>query len=184
MKNPPPTATSACIRCGSTEVLPYRRSRCRDCMNTERRAYYDQRCAEVSAFARARYWKRKGQDGNPRSKTAPCKKCGVLVGLTEKGRRAACDPCRRRSKENARLRAKFGIDLDEYERMEREQGGVCSICGNPNDQNGRRLHVDHCHRTGRVRALLCCLCNTALGKFQDDPRRLQAAIRYLEEHSQ
>lgn len=56
------------------------------------------------------------------------------------------------------LRRRYGIDRAEYERMAREQAGLCAICG---DQP-KRLVVDHSHDTGRVRALLCDLCNRAL----------------------
>lgn len=76
------------------------------------------------------------------------------------------------------LRTKFGINLDEYERMREAQEGKCAICRS--EPRSRELAVDHCHETGKVRGLLCTLCNTALGKFQDDPELLAAAIAYLE----
>jgi len=75
----------------------------------------------------------------------------------------------------------YGITRDEYEAMVARQGGRCAICHeNPRPVRGCiRLHVDHDHVTGKVRGLLCQLCNLALGKFRDDPRRLMSAIHYL-----
>lgn len=62
--------------------------------------------------------------------------------------------------------------------MLEEQKHVCAICGGVN-KDGRRLHVDHNHSTGRIRALLCSKCNQALGLFDEDQERMFAAIEYL-----
>lgn len=74
--------------------------------------------------------------------------------------------------------AKYGITEQVYERMKREQKNVCAICGNP--PKTRALHIDHNHKTGAVRGLLCFHCNYALGRFRDNPARLKAAAAYLE----
>lgn len=79
------------------------------------------------------------------------------------------------------LRNTYKITLEDFDRMVTAQGGVCAICGlNPNPD--RRLSVDHDHTTGKIRALLCGLCNYGLGAFKDDTLRLDKAIRYLEYH--
>lgn len=75
------------------------------------------------------------------------------------------------------LRRLYGITLLQYQQMEKEQGGGCAICGG---KGKRRLAVDHCHATGKPRALLCDNCNTALGSLRDDPLLLRKAIEYLE----
>jgi len=80
------------------------------------------------------------------------------------------------------LTRKYDITLAEYEEMHEAQEGVCAICFEP--ETGKMLAVDHCHTTGAIRGLLCSHCNTALGKFRDDPARLQSAINYLQEHTQ
>jgi hypothetical protein len=83
----------------------------------------------------------------------------------------------------------YGLSAVEYEAMKAAQGNRCAICreeervmhrtlGTPRD-----LSVDHCHKTGAVRALLCSQCNGGLGNFCDDPERLRAAIKYLEAHA-
>jgi hypothetical protein len=71
-----------------------------------------------------------------------------------------------------------GITLEEYEDMAARQRNRCAICGGQPKEDSR-LYIDHCHSTGQVRGLLCFHCNTALGHFNDDPRLLEAALRYL-----
>ncbi len=77
----------------------------------------------------------------------------------------------------------YGITLEDYERFLEKQNGGCAICGAETaDASGRRLHVDHCHSTGRVRGLLCRDCNTILGYSNDQIEILQRAISYLQSH--
>ena len=76
-----------------------------------------------------------------------------------------------------RLLAAYGLSEEQLSELE-ARDPVCAICGS--DMSGdRNKAVDHCHETGRVRGLLCRSCNTGLGNFKDDPKRLRAAIRYL-----
>jgi hypothetical protein len=56
---------------------------------------------------------------------------------------------------------------------------VCEICRKTEDDNGRRLAVDHCHITGKVRGILCNGCNRGIGYLGDDVERLENAIKYL-----
>lgn len=77
------------------------------------------------------------------------------------------------------LQAKYGIDDIDYVAMLTVVPG-CAICGGK-PRSGRALHVDHDHRTGRVRGLLCDMCNTGLAGFRDSPRLLAMAIDYLGE---
>jgi hypothetical protein len=98
---------------------------------------------------------------------------------------------RRRRKENpelarrqdiARTARRYGLTPDAREALLAFQGGVCAICGrDPADGFSRRYHIDHDHKTGIVRGILCASCNVALGGFKDDPVRLAAAIRYLQD---
>lgn len=70
------------------------------------------------------------------------------------------------------------MSLEEYEVILSKQSGVCAICGGV-CQSGKRLAVDHCHKTDKVRGLLCAKCNLGIGLFDDEPTRIQAAITYL-----
>jgi hypothetical protein len=75
------------------------------------------------------------------------------------------------------LRRLYGITVEEYEDLRRAQGDKCAVCGDAFLSD--TPHVDHCHRTGRVRGLLCGPCNRALGIMKDSINLLKSAIRYL-----
>lgn len=78
---------------------------------------------------------------------------------------------------------KYGIVRGEYESMLERQNYVCAICGGAH-LSGQPLHVDHCHKTGKVRGLLCMQCNGGLGNFADDFSLLQKAMTYLQKHTE
>jgi hypothetical protein len=82
------------------------------------------------------------------------------------------------------FKQQHGVTRERADEMIAAQNGLCAICGGPpTDRRWGRLHVDHCHETGKIREMLCGCCNTALGFMKDDPNRLQAAIEYLAKHS-
>ena len=80
-----------------------------------------------------------------------------------------------------RVYKKYGVTRAEYERRAEAQGYVCALCGEP-ERVQQRLLIDHDHETGKVRDLLCHLCNVGLGNFRDDPRLLDRAKEYLKKH--
>lgn len=88
------------------------------------------------------------------------------------------------------LKRVYGIRVDEYERMFAQQGGVCAICRGHETMASNtvgmvaRLAVDHCHATGKIRALLCNQCNRGLGRFRDDINLMEAAVAYLRKHQE
>lgn len=84
------------------------------------------------------------------------------------------------TKERARdlyLQKNYGISLAEYNKILKLQGNVCAIC--KKIPKSKSLAVDHCHKTGLVRGLVCWLCNRAIGVFKDNVARLIAAADYL-----
>ena len=88
---------------------------------------------------------------------------------------------KRKRNRAASLRANYAITVEQHDAMLAAQGGVCAICGDAPDH--RRLHVDHDHTTGVVRALLCGQCNTAIGGFGENIAVMRRAIAYLESHA-
>jgi hypothetical protein len=75
------------------------------------------------------------------------------------------------------FRKKYGITLEDWDKMYTDQTGKCAICDVSFD--GLKVCVDHDHKTGAVRGLLCVECNHGLGKFKDDSSVLFAAATYL-----
>lgn len=80
-----------------------------------------------------------------------------------------------------RLKRKYGISLAEYLAMLEKQNRSCAICG-AKQQKNVRLALDHCHATGKNRALLCSRCNLTLGAVNDNPKLLERLAAYLRQH--
>lgn len=182
-----------CPECG--RVLPlteYHRNKRRP----DGLAFYCKACAtrrsEVSRRQRGIAAKKRADVAVP-SGTKWCPDCKQIKPLDDfartkrsaSGYHSYCRPCHNaRGKEtvqrlygNSRhyhLRRRYGIGQKEFDELLAEQGGGCAICGAANPQ-----HVDHDHRTGWVRGILCFNCNGGLGQFRDDPGALSKAITYL-----
>lgn len=82
-----------------------------------------------------------------------------------------------RSRRSSELKRNFGIDISIYEAMLAAQRGRCAICAGR--QSRKSLSVDHCHKSRKIRALLCNGCNRAIGYLNDKPRKALGALRYL-----
>lgn len=86
-------------------------------------------------------------------------------------------------------KGKLKVLKEDYEKLFYLQNGVCAICFEPqtmkqaNGKGIKRLVLDHCHNTNKIRGLLCHHCNVSLGSFQDSIEILQSAIKYLKKHA-
>lgn len=76
------------------------------------------------------------------------------------------------------LKAIFGLTPEDYDEMAKSQGGLCAGC-KKKCAIGRRLCVDHCHKTGEIRGLLCGKCNMACGMLDDDPDLMESLAHYF-----
>ena len=103
-----------------------------------------------------------------------------------------CKSCIRQRRRESHLKRAYGMTQQEHDRLLLSQHGQCAICGGKGKivmaetrwrkalrVNSQGLYIDHDHKTGQVRGLLCPHCNTALGHFQDNPDLLMAAFAYL-----
>ena len=185
------------------EVAPARRGICRSCLPAPARPrlqYQDgqRRCSSCGEFKPVdAYSKNKASSDGLQYHCRVCQKRRWDARPVEE-RRAhyrAVDERRRQEKReyaaaryrdqrerirDIQLRHAYGIGVEEYDRILATQDGGCAVCGVAINPNGRRLAVDHCHITGRVRGLLCHLCNVAIGAMRDDPTRLRSAALYVE----
>ena len=81
------------------------------------------------------------------------------------------------------LKRTYGISLEDYNKTLEKQEGNCYICkSKKTTRKNNRLDVDHCHKTGKVRGLLCSYCNSLIGNCKESIDILQNAIEYLEYH--
>lgn len=129
-----------------------------------------------------------------------CSKCGKLKSLRAfrkdkqkiDGLYSSCGLCWKKyyhSNPNKKLmnritdlKRKYGLTLEEYDLMDKLQNSRCAICGKVN-KNGWNLAVDHNHKTGKIRKLLCASCNLVVGASYEDIEILKLTIKYLEEHN-
>ena len=89
-----------------------------------------------------------------------------------------------RQKRGYSLRVRYGISIADYEAISKKQEDRCAVCGEQetahyNDGRVRRLAVDHDHKTGKIRGLLCDRCNRKVGMLVDDPNWLERAVEYV-----
>ena len=90
------------------------------------------------------------------------------------------DPERKKETDRrSQYRNLYGITIADYDSMLEEQLDSCGICGTHQSLLAKRLHVDHCHDTNKVRGLLCSNCNLAFGLFKDNLDTIQRAINLL-----
>lgn len=106
----------------------------------------------------------------------PCTKTQHKLWVRTHRKQAALIELRRQCK-------RYGITPEQYNKILVAQKSICKICGNSNEsyKDGKhRLFIDHDHKTGKVRGLLCDACNRGLGYFKNEPKLLKNAIQYLE----
>jgi len=134
-----------------------------------------------------------------------CTKCGVQKPLSEfhkdkatkTGVRSNCKQCyslfhtqyyennieKVKAKNKKQwLKRKYNIEVEEFDGLKIKQNNCCAIC-KTTLEDGFLVHVDHDHKTGKIRGILCRWCNTGLGNFKDSCDSLESAINYLKNNS-
>lgn len=166
-----------CRKCGETKELKefYTdkggkygvKSRCKSCQSIASREYNKKQRKERAAYTRRYY-----RENKEKIKARYAEKYDVPLGR------------------GYMLKKKYDMSLEEYDKIHESQNGLCAICGNPETKIHSRskkvmmLAVDHCHKTGKGRGLLCSRCNTTLGKIEDDKEILNSMLDYLNRYSE
>jgi hypothetical protein len=112
-----------------------------------------------------------------------CKECTSLKSAV---RWETNEEFKNRGKNNAykyNIKKNYGITEEQYLKIYAEQNGLCAICAQKSQSKSGRLALDHCHKTGIVRGLLCTKCNAGIGMLKDDINLLTSAVLYLKRYS-
>jgi len=136
--------------------------------------------------------------------TKVCKHCEQEKGISEfylfkdswtdkKYLSARCKPCHQKYKKTnknttknrkaEKLKLRYGLTYEEWENIRSNENYQCMICGVSEEEMDKKLDIDHCHSSGKVRGVLCNPCNRMLGNAQDNINILKAAIEYLEKNA-
>ena len=120
-------------------------------------------------------------------KMKPCKRCSTLFQPNSPSELLCSEKCRKESLSDRYLQRTYNISLERYLQMLEDQKHRCAICKTGGFVMKRchemKLVIDHCHKTGEVRGLLCHNCNRALGLLHDDRESLARAVEYLSKES-
>jgi Recombination endonuclease VII len=147
------------------------------------------KCGETKPLEGEFYKRRVNSDGF----TSRCKSCinedrRLDLERVQEYRKTRPSDIGRATGRRSLLKTKYGITQEQYDDMFRAQGGVCAICKEEEIRFVRgtlaNLAVDHCHKTGKIRGLLCNLCNQGIARFKDSVEFLKSAISYLEHSTQ
>lgn len=119
-----------------------------------------------------------GRKGNRDGLSNTCRTC---EDVRSRAWQAANPERTRVTNKRTALRRYYGMTIEQYEEMLLGQDGRCACCGTDKPGGpGGTLHVDHNHRTGKVRGLICSDCNTGIGKLGDDLNGVANAMAYLQ----
>lgn len=142
-------------------------------ININRREYYQKNKEKLKGQSKKNYFKnkikRKEQANNYRKENRE---------TIKKRQKEWYDNNSDKVKEQ-KLKKCYNLSLTEYNKMFEKQNGKCAICERHQDELKFKLSVDHCHRTNKIRGLLCDKCNRGIGFLNDDKEIVQNALKYL-----
>lgn len=152
---------------------------CKECRNNRlREAHPDRKKIDE---------KKSRRDGLKKLGLKTCTSCGDIKPLEDfygdprhtDGKQTLCKECFNQKGDANYLRKEYGLSTEEFNELMDYQDGTCAICGRPPKNN--KFNVDHDHKTGKIRALLCVNCNTNLLPIVENyPDWVRAAFDYLE----
>jgi hypothetical protein len=153
-----------CKYCGSDDLFSQGLV-CKACRKKRRHDYYEKNKAQERK--RNKEW----FDAHPGARAEFNKKYKRNNGAKKK-----------KQDQNSRLKREHGITLEQKQKMFDDQKGLCAVSGLPLTEGN--YHLDHCHKTKRLRGLITKKINWAIGLFEDNPELLRAAANYLEKNNE
>ncbi len=127
--------------------------------------------------------------GQARAAVRRCYKCQILVPeAARKPGKAVCGGCRvdqrtdSQARERRRTLRKYGLTQEQYDQLLASQDGRCATCGT-DEPGAKGWCIDHCHKGGHVRALLCSRCNVILGWVGENPAILRSLADWIEQQT-
>lgn len=115
----------------------------------------------------------------PRGRQSKCKTCVGNSTMQVREWRTKNPEAAAANRQRSRVKV-YDLSIEEYDALLEKQSHACAICRKTAPGGKGRWHIDHNHATGKVRGLLCAMCNVGLGNFYDDIALLKGAIDYLE----
>lgn len=114
-------------------------------------------------------------------KCSSCKEVKNIVNFckasrTKDGYSNSCNECKREGKKYYHLKKKYNLTKEEYEEI-CDENNICDLCKR---KYFGTLHIDHCHKTGKVRGAICNSCNLGIGLLGDGSDSIKLALEYLE----
>jgi len=149
---------------------------CRKCGGTERYLSNNKPCVECAK----RYSKTRHESGKTKEWVENNRS---IVNSHNKKRYSNLSPEEKKLRLRKQHVATYGLTLEQYDSMLENQDGLCAICGKKSSHSHHKnLCIDHNHETGKIRGLLCDLCNKGIGCLRDDVDLLRSAVLYLEKY--
>jgi hypothetical protein len=165
----------------ATKQYFYQHSRCKDGLTRTCKACSSQKNDEAFRKRKAREPERIAAQARERARKHYYKN---LEKSRESSRRSAAK-ARQDPEKMAKIRMRkrgdgAGLTVEQFEKLFDEQGRLCAICQSKQPGGSVGWNIDHCHKTRKVRFILCCHCNRGLGAFKDDPETMRKAAALLE----
>lgn len=145
--------------------------RCKSCVDEDNKASHARRLVADPEKIR-----RQAAERSKRSYWSNLEKSRAKQRKYAKARHAADPSLKRRAK----LKSQYDMTPEQWQEMFEAQGCKCAICGSDKPNAKAGWNTDHCHKSGRVRFILCAHCNRGLGAFRDNPDWMRKAADMLE----
>lgn len=159
--NPQPTSNF----CNNKRNKDGLSNRCKDC--TRKAIQESNKKNRIKRNMQMREWRKKNPERANRIKRKYIEKNRDKYSLRQR---------------NTMYKMRYGISLEDYEKMAKSQNNKCAICGSEKDCGRGKLSVDHNHKTKKIRGLLCNPCNLMIGYARENIDNLLSAISYLSKH--